>query len=625
MTFRTGARSTRPESLPVRLLIAAAVLALFAVFCGAADAAKKKPRRPAAAKSARPAAEEGQNTSGQDLAAYKKGISYYENAEYDKASEYFLQVYRTYPGSFYYDMSVFFLGEIAKKERRFDDALTYFAALIKNCPKSSLAPEALHNIAEIYRSRGVSSDAAKYYKYLVEIYPDSFWAEEARSYLNRQSPDQAIAADTASGPQPLAARRKPGNGISVDGLDRVEFEKMDVKTFVAGSKNYEPVDYGDEDLKLYRDALKAHEAGNYGWARNLYQKFIIKYKNSLWYPNAFYMLGSCYLATGDVKAAIRFYSAALLYCRDRSLQKEIKAGLSDLLFIDGQYLLALRYYEMLAAEETDPARIGAVYFMMGECNTKLRNFEDAVKNYAAVIYGSSSGDGRKIAASADYFISIPAPRKARPSVELSQPARPASGADAGSSSGGDPTDGSGEKKEEAARPWPKNPELSRLMAAANASFSARDYLKAVSSFEKAMVMDPENEDAMWRLALCYNQLEKPALATEYLQKFISKNPDSKDARSFLAYIYLKQNKYDLARDEYLRIISLEPESGSGRSAHEALKRIELMRRRSGEQERDERETDARAVRGNPNDNIDQRYDRQVEKNIEKMKKEAVSD
>ena len=318
---------------------------------------------------------------------YKKGISYYENAEYERAIDHFKRICDEMPDSFYYDMSLYLTGESYFKLDKKDEAIANYALLMKKCPRSNLVPEALHNIAGIYRKRGVSGEAIKYYKYITDLYPSSFWAEEARAFVKYNRADGS-AAEAAEVPPVSVKKREPADEkIKVDGINdikNIDFDKLAMSSFISGNKTYEPVDYGNDDLDLYHDALKFHEARNFDRAKIIYQKFIIKYKNSLWYPNAFYMLGSCYLATGDIKAAIRFYSAALIYCREKKLQREIMQNLADLLYIDTQYMLALRNYESLALEEGEKMKLMQLYFLIGECNSKLGNNELASKAYARV-------------------------------------------------------------------------------------------------------------------------------------------------------------------------------------------------------------------------------------------------
>jgi len=529
---------------------------------------------------------------------YKKGISYYENAEYERAVEYFKRVCDETPDSFYYDMALYLTGESYFKLDKKDEAVSHYALLMKKCPKSNLAPEALHNIAEIYRKKGVSGEAIKYYKYIADLYPSSFWAEEARAFIKYNRIDTP-AAD-ANDVRPASAKgRSVDEKIKVDGIDdikNIDFDKLTMSSFISGNKTYEPVDYRDEDLDLYHEALKFHEARNFDRAKTIYQKFILKYKNSLWYPNAFYMLGSCYLATGDIKAAIRFYSAALIYCLENKLQREIKQNLADLLYIDTQYMLALRYYESLALEEGEKMKLMQLYFLIGECNSKLGNNELASKAYARVALETEDMKA------AEKIVKTAAGKKRPLILQIDDTTPGTSEVIATLANPLKTVEISAAKKERI--------ELKNIINEGISEFNDKNYMKAISALEKALVRGNDEPDVLWYLALSYQQVEKLQKSAEYMQKYISVSEKLKepphpmhDARSILAYLFIKQNNFDSARSEYLKIISLDPGSRPAQSAHDALKRIEIMKKRSVEEAADGKE-DLKKASGDASINIE---------------------
>lgn len=495
---------------------------------------------------------DGIDKNSDDVVIYKKGLSYYENGEYVKAVEYFKYIYEMYPKSFYYDMSIYFMGESYNKTGRLDDAVGAYALLIKHCPASALAPEALHNIAVIYRKKGVNAEAIKYYKFLIDEYPGSFWVEEAKSFVKYQK----ISAEVEE--SPAVSFKNIDKTAKVSQFEEIKVDEKQINLKDSDLKQYQVIKYGDADLSDYKVALAEHERGNIEKAKLLYQKMILKYKNSLWMPNAYYMLGSCYLAGGDLKAAIRFYSASLIYCKERVLRKEIMNKLADLLYVDRQYRLALRYYEVIAESDLPAEEKISLYYLIGDCNMKLGNSAEAAAAYAKITLDIVKAQELKTQAAAkkvSFPEAAPAGETYRETSENELRGAETSGV------------------ELIAKPENKD------YLAGMEHFQAGNYIKAVSSFEKCMTAEPENAKAMWHLALCYQQIEKLSNAVEYLQKYIIKAPDSVEAKSLLAYIYSKQGKFDNACAEYLKIISSAPDSAAAKSAHDAIKRIEVIKNR----------------------------------------------
>lgn len=550
---------------------------------GRAFAAKKKSKsaasKSAPAKKSEAASYPGVEIIADDVFIYKKGISYYENSEFLKACEYFKYIKEKRPASFYYDISIYLCGESYKKSGKESLAVENYLYLIEKCPASTLCAEARHTLADIYKKKGLSGEAVKYYKQLLDFHPQSFWAEEARAFLKYNSVSQnAFQPDYSHRNQAVIHEEiKPDSGRaaddkksstaaaaldSVNSLDSIDFNSLGLDTYISGRREYEPVDYGGADLSLYRDGLKFHEIKNYGKAKWCYQRLIIKYKNSLWYPNSFYMLAACYLSEGDTKAAIRFYSAALIYAKDAGLIIEVKNNLADLLFSDGQYLLALRYYESLVETTGDKERVMQFFFLIGECHTKTGNYEMAAKAYARV-----------------------ALEGAAPRASLQNKIPAASGVN------NDKDAGAANDKVKFVKTI--SPQLKINIDEGVSEFSAGKYLKSISFFERILVENPDEAACYWYLALSYNQLEKNERAVGYLQKYISlisadKSEQSlkslKQAYSTLAYIYIKENRFEEARSQYLNIISLDPTSSAAISAREALKRTDVIKKRAAESE-----------------------------------------
>lgn len=553
------------------------------IFSGGGEAfAAKKKGKSAASKSAQSkkneaAAYPGVEIIADDVFIYKKGISYYENSDYLKACEYFRYIKEKRPASFYYDISIYLCGESYKKSGKESLAVENYLYLLEKCPASTLCAEARHSLADIYKRKGLSGEAIKYYKQLLDLHPQSFWAEEARAFLKYNSVSQ-------SAPQPDYSHRKqteiheeikPDSGRaggdkktsaaaealdSVTSFDSIDFNSLGLDTYISGRREYEPIDYGGADLSLYRDGLKFHEIKNYGKAKWCYQRLIIRYKNSLWYPNSFYMLGACYLAEGDAKAAVRFYSAALIYAKDAGFINEVKNNLADLLFSDGQYLLALRYYESLIGTAGDKDRMMQLFFLIGECHTRTGNYEMAAKAYARVaLEGAAPGASIQNKGSAAAVVKS----------------------------------GKGASAADADVKFVKtiSPQLKINIDEGVNEFNAGRYLKSISFFERVLVENPDEAECFWYLALSYNQIEKTERAVGYLQKYISlisadKSEQNikalKQAYSTLAYIYIKDNRFEEARSQYLSVISLDSTSSAAISAREALKRIDIIKKRAAD-------------------------------------------
>jgi len=87
----------------------------------------------------------------------------------------------------------------------------------------------------------------------------------------------------------------------------------------------------------------------------------------------------------------------------------------------------------------------------------------------------------------------------------------------------------------------------------------QDSVEAQKSFNKALEIDPENQDALTGLALVYSDLGDHQRAIDVLKKVSAKTPDSRTLVS-LAASYEQMHDYASAADAYRKAVELSPEN-----------------------------------------------------------------
>lgn len=472
------------------------------------------------------------NVISDDEYIYKKGLMYYENAEFEKAIDFFKYIKENRPNSIYYDMAIYLCGESYFKNQNYNKAIECFNFLIKHCPNSKLCADAIHTLALYYKNQGLNKKAYEYYEILTKKYPDSFWSSEAQMFLKYNN---------------LTFNANHNN--TCKNINDTQNLKI---TLIKEPNEY--TNYNNEDIMLYQDGLKFYENNNYDKAKWCFQTLILNYKNSILYANAYFMLGNCYLATSDIKAAIRFLSNALIHSNDKKLTFEITKLLANLLFIDEQYQLALKHFETLIEVENDPEKLIQYYFMLGECYNKINDYEKAAKAFAIITSIDVKKNIKKETVNTILNYLENTNLLSTTTKELIF----------------------------------NNNEINNKINEAIKMFYNQNYLKCISILEDVSLNFFNNEIVYWYLGLSYLKLEKYKQSIENFQKYISLISKDhinnsieklKNATSILAYIYLKIGRYEDALNQYKNLINIDPKSNVSTLARESIQKIELMKKR----------------------------------------------
>lgn len=85
------------------------------------------------------------------------------------------------------------------------------------------------------------------------------------------------------------------------------------------------------------------------------------------------------------------------------------------------------------------------------------------------------------------------------------------------------------------------------------------YDEAIQSYQKALAINPKDEDALYNLGLSFNGAGKPELAIEAWKSASSLNPRNPKPLVAIADYYYRNKYYDMASDEYQRILRRWPD------------------------------------------------------------------
>lgn len=97
-----------------------------------------------------------------------------------------------------------------------------------------------------------------------------------------------------------------------------------------------------------------------------------------------------------------------------------------------------------------------------------------------------------------------------------------------------------------------------LFMQGNSFYYAKEYAKAIESYQKVIKVNPKRDDAYNNIGVTYNMQKEYDKAIESYQKAIDINPESDNAYYGLGLVYGKQEKYDKAIKAYQEAIEINP-------------------------------------------------------------------
>jgi len=123
-----------------------------------------------------------------------------------------------------------------------------------------------------------------------------------------------------------------------------------------------------------------------------------------------------------------------------------------------------------------------------------------------------------------------------------------------------------------------DPENSALLAKlGDAYFEQRRFDEAIPIYERAVMYNPKDYDALNDLGLSYHYTGNTEAALTALDKSAAANPSYKFARLSKGYILLSLGRYEEAEAPLRKAQELDPNGGVGEEAGRMLMRVEQMK------------------------------------------------
>jgi len=116
---------------------------------------------------------------------YDKGLQWFQEGEFSRAREAFLDFLRSDPKAGLADNALYWVGECYFEEQKYREAVEAYQKLLDRYPKGNKAPYGLLKQGVAYERLGDSTAARILYKRIVENYPNTPQAQIAQKKLDQ--------------------------------------------------------------------------------------------------------------------------------------------------------------------------------------------------------------------------------------------------------------------------------------------------------------------------------------------------------------------------------------------------------------------------------------------------------
>lgn len=291
----------------------------------------------------------------QDQALFYMAKAYGYNNKHEQKISSLLNLINNYSHSKFMMTSLSELASTFKSIKDFDKALKYYQQIVNDYPSTVLSIESQIEIADIYYKKSNYSLAESTYK----------------SILSQHGEDRSICERCAQGL-----------------IDTYKALKQSEKA-IQVSEEYACVSISNDDQEdlFYTPAIDAYVDSLYAVAIDNFAKYLQKFPNGKYAPEARIYKANCHYNTKDYPQAMSLYREAL-DGKDNVFTEFAAGRVAQYLYNNKEYDQALIYYARLEKTGSKPTTLFNAKLGLMRCHFLIENWVNA-SNYAKEILASS--------------------------------------------------------------------------------------------------------------------------------------------------------------------------------------------------------------------------------------------
>jgi TolA-binding protein len=249
---------------------------------------------------------------GDDYALYQIGQAFSNSDQSFDALTTFRRLLAEYPESEWREEATFSLGYTYFRSQDFDQAREVYRDLIFSFPRSQLTAKAQYGIGDAYFNEGLYSEAVREYRRVLDRYPTTPFAADAAGSLQYAY---------------IALNDEDGVDVLIDSLVTADGDSPVV------------------DLLRFKRAEVLYQSGRQDEALSNFQDFVRVASSQELLPEAYFYIGSIYVAQGDYAAADSYLGQLISEYGDSARRPEAAVQLGEVYLAQERYDSALETFE----------------------------------------------------------------------------------------------------------------------------------------------------------------------------------------------------------------------------------------------------------------------------------------
>ncbi len=295
-----------------------------------------------------------------DYALFQKGFSLGLLGKGDEKIIVLSKILNDFDKSIYADDASFEIGSVYLNQEQYDMAINTFTNLINDYSKSSYIPKAYDKLGLIYVIQKKNDEAIESYKYVVENYPNSKEADNAKIGL------ETIYVKILGNTDEYFTYLK-----SINQTINITEEEQDSISYAAAERFY-----------LHEDCDKSKE---------LFAKYINKYKNGKNLASANFYKAECNYKAGELDEALVSYSYIANLPKSKFTEKSLEKA-CEITYSQEKYAEAIEFYQKLEKYADKESNVYNARLGIMRCYYKQKDYTKSIKTAINVLKDNKISD-----------------------------------------------------------------------------------------------------------------------------------------------------------------------------------------------------------------------------------------
>ena len=308
--------------------------------------------------------------------------------KYDMAAEYYDKAIEL--GKRDVDYALFQKGFALGLQKKYNEKIIVLSKLVSDYPNSPYADDAVYEMGESYFATENNDMAINTFNTLVTDYPNSPYVTKAYLklgllYVNKNQPEEALEAYKS------VIQKYPNTQEAKQSIELIKNiytnELSDADGFIEFTKEAHldlNIDETQADSLSYRTAEKVYMRGDCDKSKELFAKYINKYKNGRYLLNAHFYKAECNFQAGEEAEAFESYKYVGEQAKNEFTEQSLLKA-SEIALNQGKYEEAIPLLKRLQKLADRNKNISFARLNIMRAYYNIKDYKNAIKSAINVL------------------------------------------------------------------------------------------------------------------------------------------------------------------------------------------------------------------------------------------------